>query len=181
MKTRNSLLMLTWLMVGCQSNEPAPASPPPVTEPTEAMEATTAFDSTQYTWEDGFVALSWSTLADIDFNYSYSEEIGGEVAFPIFSDKVEALAGRPVQIAGYVIPLEETGDETIIVLSAFPYTQCFFCGGAGPESVIDILPKSPLGRRQLDEHVTFRGRLRLNDDDFQYLNYILEEAELVRQ
>lgn len=125
-------------------------------------------------------ALTWATLADVEFSWEYSTELGQEVPFPVFSDTVKQLEGRLVTLTGFVIPLEETGDETIIVLSAFPYTECFFCGGAGPESVVDILPKEPLGRHRLDEKATFRGRLRLNDDDFMYLNYILEEAEWIR-
>jgi hypothetical protein len=45
--------------------------------------------------------------------------------------------------------------------------------------VIDILAGSKLPRLSVDEKSTFRGRLRLNDDDLRYLNYILDEAELV--
>lgn len=126
-----------------------------------------------------FLDLSWKTLADIDFRHSWVEELGMEVPFPVFGERVKALEGRSVQVQGYLIPLSETGDETIIVLSAFPYTQCFFCGGAGPESVIDILPAKDPGELKMDQIVTFRGRLKLNDSDFDYLNYILEEAELV--
>ena len=81
--------------------------------------------------------------------------------------------------SGFVIPLEETADKTFVILSAFPYSQCFFCGQAGPESVIDILAESKLPRLSVDEKLTFRGRLRLNEDDLRYLNYILEEAELM--
>jgi hypothetical protein len=29
-----------------------------------------------------------------------------------------------------------------------------------------------------DDRITFRGRLRLNDDDLYFLNYILEDAEV---
>jgi len=56
----------------------------------------------------------------------------------------------------------------------------FFCGGAGPETVIDILPKNKLKKRlTTDEKITFKGKLRLNANDLDYLNYILDDAELV--
>jgi hypothetical protein len=125
------------------------------------------------------IQLSWETLAAIDFEYSFVEELGAEVPFPIFTDTIKKLEGKWVEVEGYLIPVSETGDETIIVLSAFPYSQCFFCGGAGPESVIDILPASDPGKLKMDQVVAFRGKLKLNDSDFDYLNYILEEAEFI--
>ncbi|MCB9267633.1 MAG: DUF3299 domain-containing protein [Lewinellaceae bacterium] len=129
--------------------------------------------------EPGPIYLSWKGLADVSFEMKYHEMAQAEVPIPIFGENIQAVAGKEVQISGYVIPLEETGEESYIVLSAFPYTQCFFCGGAGPESVMDILPKEPLGRLLMDQKVTFRGRLRLNDHDLMYLNYILDDAVLV--
>jgi hypothetical protein len=32
----------------------------------------------------------------------------------------------------------------------------------------------------MDDRVTFKGRLRVNDSDVMYLNYILDDAELVK-
>lgn len=143
------------------------------------VEAT--FDSTQFVIEDGYVVLTWSTLANVDFEDRYSEELSSKVPFPIFSESLKSLAGKKVKIQGYVIPFEETGEDTYIILSAFPFSQCFFCGNAGPESVMDILPKdqSITKRLQMDEQTSFKGTFKLNDTDFYYLNYILEDAELV--
>jgi hypothetical protein len=152
--------------VALQQNEPDVEILPPL-------------DSSAYAWEDGYLVLPWSTLAQVEFEWAYSEVAGGEVPFPVFNSTLKALQGHPVQVSGYAIPLEETGDETFVILSAFPYSQCFFCGMAGPESVIDILPGRKLPRLSVDDKTTFRGRLRLNDDDLRYLNYILDEAELV--
>lgn len=124
------------------------------------------------------VVLTWSTLAQVEFEYRFNEELQGEIAYPVFSDTLHLLDGEWIQIEGYVIPLEETGNEDFTILSAFPYAQCFFCGNAGPESVVDVQPAKPLRRLKTDEKVRFRGRLRLNDSDLDYLNYILEEASL---
>ncbi len=133
----------------------------------------------QYEARDGLIFLSWKNLADVVFEWKYHEEMGRKILLPVFSPSLRAIEGREVQISGYVIPLEEAGVEEYTVLSAFPYTQCFFCGGAGPESVMDILPKEPPGRLRMDQKVSFRGRLRLNGQDLMYLNYILEDAVLV--
>ena len=136
-------------------------------------------DESAYSWDEGYLVLPWSTLAQVEFEWAYSEVVGQEVPFPVFSPQLKVLDGKKVQVSGYAIPLEETGSEAIVILSAFPYSQCFFCGQAGPESVIDILAASQLPRLSVDQKTTFRGRLRLNGDDLRYLNYILEDAELV--
>ena len=43
---------------------------------------------------------------------------------------IQAINGKEVLIQGYIIPFEETGDESILILSANPFSTCFFCGGA---------------------------------------------------
>lgn len=152
-----------------------------VIEPEVNSDEGVVFDPTAYEIKNGHVVLSWADLAKVDFKMQYNEEMESEVPYPIFSETIKALAGKPVMIEGYVIPVEETGDNSIIILSAFPYTQCFFCGAAGPESVMDILAKGKLSKLKMDDEVTFKGKLKLNDSDLDYLNYILEEAELISE
>ena len=53
----------------------------------------------------------------------------------------------------------------------------FFCGGAGPESVVDLRFKNKNRMYETDERLTFRGKLALNADDVYQMNYILEGAE----
>ena len=68
-------------------------------------------------------------------------------------------------------------DEDFYVLSRYPFANCFFCGGAGPESVIDLrFPGKSERAYQTDERLTFRGKLRLNADDVYQMNYILDGA-----
>lgn len=136
--------------------------------------------SGKYTYKDGHIILTWERLAQVTFEEDYDESVQEYIMRPIFSDTLKTLDRQPVMIEGYVIPFEETGDETFIVLSSVPYLQCFFCGGAGPETVIDILPKNKLKRLKTDQKITFKGKLRLNADDLDYLNYILDDAELVK-
>jgi len=141
---------------------------------------TYTFDSDRYQYKQGHLILTWKELAKVTFEEDYDETVEEYILRPIFSDTLKALEGQRVMVEGYVIPFEETGDETFIVLSGLPYLQCFFCGGAGPETVIDILPKGKLKKRlKTDEKMTFKGKFRLNSQDLDYLNYILDDAELV--
>lgn len=87
------------------------------------------------------------------------------------------IEGCEVLIEGYIILLEEIGDEIILVLSVLFYSSCFFCGGVGLELVMDI--KFCLDEKRkfiMDDRMIFFGKLRLNDDDLYYLNYIFEDV-----
>jgi hypothetical protein len=133
--------------------------------------------------QNGAIVLNWQMLAKTKFKPLSVDSLDGIIVmmptFPLFMRKIE---GQIVQMKGFVIPLEETGDATTMIISANSYTSCFFCGQAGPESVMDIRLKNPeLSKRyKQDEQVTFRGRLKLNETNFDYFNYILEEGEPVK-
>lgn len=146
----------------------------------ELSRYTTEFDSSQYNFKDGIIDLNWQILARVTFDEQYNEELDQYIPYPIFSPSVRAVEGKEVYIQGYYIPVDESGDADIVVLSAFPFSACFFCGNAGPESVMDIqLKKKTKLNFKTDDRITFKGKLKLNDTDLYYLNYILEDAELV--
>ena len=68
----------------------------------------------------------------------------------------------------------------MLVLSANSFANCFFCGNAGPETIMDIKMKTKFKKPlKQDDRVIFRGKLKLNATDLYYLNYILEDAEVV--
>lgn len=137
-------------------------------------------DTTVWPLQDGYYVLNWPDLAIPDYREEYNDEIEQEVSIPLFRNAVKKLDGQLVRITGFFIPLDENPDEIFYVLSQFPNSQCFFCGAAGPDSVMDLLPASKLTKIKMDDHATFQGRLRLNDEDVMFLNYILEDAELVK-
>ncbi|HMQ50178.1 MAG TPA: hypothetical protein PKA00_19750 [Saprospiraceae bacterium] len=174
-------LFTLWLMLlACQptnqQNQQSVQDSSDTTTVAEAPLKVMVFDSSLYEFQDGAIVLGWPTLAKVSFNDQYNEELETYISYPLFSAEVQALDGQEVIVNGYVIPLEETGED-ILVLSAFPFSSCFFCGGAGPESVMDIKLKNPGDKRYKTDQITrFRGKLRLNDSDLYYLNYILEEA-----
>jgi hypothetical protein len=119
--------------------------------------------------------LTWADLADVDFKEVFLEEIGAYYWKPEFGEKLKALEGSKVYITGYMIPVDV--DEDFYVLSRYPFANCFFCGGAGPESVTDLRFADKDHRAyKTDERMTFHGSLRLNADDIMQMNYILDDA-----
>lgn len=180
------LLMMIIAFHSCGPNTEAEAPVETEQEVTESPEEQTtaaiqlADDTLAYQVENGVIQLTWDLLANIDFEEKYNEEIDQQVPYPLFHPTIKSIDGKKVTIEGFVLPLDETGDESIVILSAFPYSQCFFCGNAGPESVLDIQMKDQKkgSSFSMDEKTRFVGKLRLNDSDLYYLNYILEEAEI---
>jgi len=119
----------------------------------------------------------WQTLAKVTYQKKYDELLGFKVDVPIFSAETKALNNKFVSIRGYIIPVEGYRGQREFVFSAFPYNMCFFCGGAGPETVMEVFAKAPIS--YTTEAITIRGKLELNDTDPNRLMYILHEAEKV--
>lgn len=103
----------------------------------------------------------WEKLLKVDWEYKYSEEFEMDVPFPIFSDEMKKMDGTEVSITGFVLPVET--EDGSLMISAYPFSSCFFCGGAGPESVVAVYLKNP--REIEDEEATFKGILHLNDEE----------------
>lgn len=113
----------------------------------------------------------WATL----FGVKYGD---WKVNFkPVYNEKIKALDGQKIIIKGFLIPLEEKSKHSFFLLSAFPFDACFYCGKAGPESVIEVTVKKPLKPTQ--KSITITGTLKLNFDDPDHLFYLMNDGELV--
>ncbi|MDA0729770.1 MAG: hypothetical protein O3B70_08785 [Bacteroidetes bacterium] len=152
-------------------------------EPVTPLASTTAVDLSGTVVSDphngdalgGLAELTWQTLSDVEFKDVYLEELDAYYWMPTFGSQIVAAEGKEFFITGYVIPVDV--DEDFYVLSRYPFANCFFCGGAGPESVIDLrFPGKSPRPYQTDERLSFRGVLRLNADDVYQMNYILDGA-----
>ena len=120
--------------------------------------------------------ITWSILADVKFKKQFSEELGMSIDSAIFGDQVKTFEGKEVIITGYMIPLDALGISYVI--SKNTNANCFFCGGAGPETVIELEMKPGAIRRyKTDEMQTFKGKLQMNKTNEDQLTYVLLEAE----
>lgn len=126
--------------------------------------------------QDTPIELTWDQLKSLQFEESYDESTGGFYQKPKFGIAQKALEGKKVKITGYVLPMD--AELNYYVVSAFPFASCFFCGGAGPESVMDLKLKDQSLKFKNDERVSFCGILRLNEGNVFELPYILNEAEV---
>ncbi|MDH3650653.1 MAG: hypothetical protein OEQ53_13300 [Saprospiraceae bacterium] len=120
----------------------------------------------------------WKTLAKITFTKQYDELMGFKVDVPVFSEDLKELEGEEVTIRGYIIPVEGYKSHKEFIFSAYPYNMCFFCGGAGPETVMEVFASEPV--EYSAEQVTLKGKLELNATDINRLMYALNEAVIVK-
>lgn len=126
-------------------------------------------------------SVSWNTLAQVTFHKEFSETFGFEVNVkpPEFSKELMALNGKEVLIKGYVIPVDvELG---MYMVSANPFANCFFCGNAGPETVVELFPTQTFPRFSTDQVVTFKGILQINTQgEMNAVPYQMFQATIVR-
>lgn len=134
------------------------------------------------------VMMSWVSLPNPDLWALFSktrfvEKLNREYSmyflYPAFPDELMEWRGKQVELSGFHIPLEVSPSK-LLVLSKYPMVECFFCGGAGPESVAVVYLKEKPGRRlKTDEIVSVKGILDLNESDVDELNFIIRDAELL--
>ena len=122
------------------------------------------------------VFIDWGMLADVRFEEEFSESYGMNLLRATFGPMIEDHDDEEVMITGYLIPIDPMG--TAYVLSRNPNSSCFFCGGAGPETIVGLrLHPEHTKRYKTDEYLTFKGTLRLNELNSQQFTYMLLDAK----
>jgi hypothetical protein len=116
----------------------------------------------------------WKILSKITFVKEYDELMGFKVDRPVFSEDVKALDGKEITVKGYIIPVEGYKSHKEFVFSAFPYNMCFFCGGAGPETVMEVEALEAV--KFTADHIVIKGKLELNDSDINRLMYLMTDV-----
>lgn len=121
----------------------------------------------------------WTLFAKTAFEAKYNAASKEYFLYPKFPAELKSFEGKEIELEGHYLPIDIDGDRYII-LSKYPFAQCFFCGGAGPESIAEVYFKARPGKFDPDQYIRVRGKLRLNDSDVEHGNFILEEATLVK-
>ena len=120
--------------------------------------------------------LDWAILADVKFEDHYSKEYKMDLLKANFGDIIKQYDGKEVMLTGYMIPIDPMG--TAYVLSRNPNSSCFFCGGAGPETIVGLrLAPKHTKRYKTDEFLTFKGTLKLNELNEKQFTYMILDAE----
>jgi hypothetical protein len=118
----------------------------------------------------------WQVFARVKFTSTFFKELNEYFLVPAFDKRITSLVGSEITLKGYYIPFDLPKNQMII--SKNPYAECFFCGGAGPESVAEVIFSTKAPKMKVDQIVTVRGKLKLNDTDINHMNFILTDAEI---
>lgn len=116
-------------------------------------------------------------MTDVTFRERLNLQQRDFIKIPTFGPSVKELEGKQVQIKGYMIPVSLPDD--IYVISEKPMSSCFFCGSAGPETLMELEFKSKPRRFKTDEIRTLKGTFELNVDNSDQLCYRMTSVEVV--
>lgn len=114
--------------------------------------------------------VSWRTLAQV------SPVKKGNRMVPSFSKDILALDRKDAKIQGFMIPLDVGDKQKRFLITAVP-SHCSFCLPAGPDSLVEVIAKTPV--RFTYEPIVVSGRFTVVDDDASGLLYRLSDAAQV--
>ncbi len=120
----------------------------------------------------------WEAFAKTKFEPKYYEKLGEYLFYPTFPADIKALEGKEITVQGFYVPFAPE-DGTYIIISKYPMSQCFFCGGGGPESIAEVNFAKEPRKFQVDDLITVKGKLKLNAENLDHVNFILTDAVLV--
>lgn len=119
----------------------------------------------------------WPLFARVKFTSKLFKKLNEYYLAPFFDQRITAWEGSEITLKGHYIPFDGPKDQ--IIISKSPLASCFFCGGAGPESVAEAILKSKAPKLKSDQTITVKGKLKLNDKDLNHMNFILVDAEII--
>ncbi|MAD96840.1 MAG: hypothetical protein CMB99_05870 [Flavobacteriaceae bacterium] len=118
--------------------------------------------------------VTWEDLAKVSFVDKYFKDYEQSFLYPVFSESVKKIEGEKITISGYFLSLDPQG--AVYMLSKGPMAACFFCGIGGPETAMELQFKEE-PEFETDDIITVTGVLKLNKDDVEHFNYILQNVE----
>jgi hypothetical protein len=116
----------------------------------------------------------WQVLAEVGFKKT--QLATGEME-PVFSNHLKTYHGKKIKLKGFVIPVSETGDESKFMLSSLPFNICYFCGAAGPETIVEVETNQKV--KFTSAAIWMEGILFLNENDPDHHIYILKSAKTI--
>ena len=121
--------------------------------------------------------ITWKNVLDI-----YAKEFSLTEKTPTFiiDEKkmtLEDVENKKITIVGYFLDLDPDGEWFII--SKNPFATCFFCGKAGPETVLELLGfKNVKKKFKSDDMVEVTGIFNSIYDLEGKLNFVLENVSM---
>ncbi len=117
--------------------------------------------------------LSWmeltSTKVSTDFDNPQDYQ-------PNFYQGLYEREHTQVMLTGYIIPIDV--EQNTYALSMNPFSNCFFCGQAGVETVVELHFAKKNQNFKVDDYVVLLGTFRLHRNPGMGFIYSLHDAKL---
>lgn len=126
-----------------------------------------------------FTLFSINTYSQKKITWKELTTVYHNKIFPDKSDDKKAISlkdveGKKITVRGYFLDLG--ADSMWYMLSRFPFENCFFCTGVGPETVIELGAfQNKKSKFKTDDIVTVTGTLYLREEEGEYF-YTLENC-----
>ncbi|MEL1245485.1 hypothetical protein AAEO56_14520 [Flavobacterium sp. DGU11] len=120
--------------------------------------------------------LTWKLLGQIKYIKKPSADYPEGVMYPVVNTTLKAKNKKQVIMSGFIIPI----DNKNYALSKNVFASCFFCGQAGPETIMGLHFKNPATKLKTDQYVTITGTFRYNDSDVDDWIYHVDNAVITK-
>lgn len=120
--------------------------------------------------------LTWKLLAQIKYLKKPSKDYPEGVMYPVINPTLKTKNKKPITMSGFIIPI----DNKNYALSKNVFASCFFCGQAGPETIMGLKFKNPAMKLKTDQYVTIQGNFRYNDADVDDWIYHIDNAVITK-
>ncbi len=120
--------------------------------------------------------ITWSLLGKINYENRPHKDYPDGVMYPKVNQELKTKKGKKITISGFIIPI----DNENYALSKNVFAQCFFCGNAGPETIMGIKFKGATKRLKTDQYVTLEGIFRYNETDVEDWIYHIDNAVITK-
>lgn len=142
-------------------------------KPVSVSSETPAGEATYITVSD---TLTWKLLAQIKYLKKPSKDYPEGVMYPVINPVLKTKNKKAITMSGFIIPI----DNKNYALSKNVFASCFFCGQAGPETIMGIKFKNPNMKLKTDQYVTLQGNFRYNDADVDDWIYHIDNAVITK-
>lgn len=120
--------------------------------------------------------IPWQLLRQVKLIEGKQKGAKAAAMLPEFSPQLKALDKQDVKIYGFVLPLSTSQKQKHFLISPLP-SHCPFCVNQGPDSMVEVIAKTPVEYSPW-EPIVISGKLELVND--QYLFYRLTNGEAVK-
>ncbi len=115
--------------------------------------------------------ITWTALEDLQIvenKASWEMEFGPEV---------KKLAGKNIQINGFMMPLENTMEQKHFILSMVPLEGCQFCAPGTQAQFIEVKVAKGKGIEYTMQPIEVSGTLELLPDGPMGVFYLIKDAQ----